>query len=360
MKTIKDIRKIAVLTSGGDAPGMNACIRAVVRTAIYNKLQVVGVSRGYDGLIDSDFEPMEAASVRNIIHRGGTILRSARSQRFRTEEGMKLAYLNMVAERIDGLVVIGGDGTFRGALEFSTLYDIPVIGIPGTIDNDLRGSDFTIGYDTALNTVVEAIDKIRDTAASHDRLFFIEVMGRDAGLIALRAGIAVGAEDILVPERPNAIERLLENLETAHRRKKLSSIVIVAEGEKEGNVFRLADRVREQMPNKYDVRVAVLGHIQRGGSPSCADRVLASRLGIGAVEKMIAGETGKMVGIINNELELTPFELAVKHNNFIPDEWMRIVEILAIWTQKALKPQTARNKIVPSRLGEFLLCARVR
>lgn len=327
---LSKISKIAVLTSGGDAPGMNACIRAVVRSCVYHQLGVVGVHRGYDGLIDGDYEPMQASSVRNIIHRGGTILRSARSQRFRTPEGMDTAYQAMQTADIDGLIVIGGDGTFRGALEFSQRHTIPVIGIPGTIDNDLHGSDFTIGYDTALNTVVEAVDKIRDTAASHDRLFFIEVMGRDAGLIALRAGIAVGAEDILLPEYPQGIERLLENLETAHRRKKLSSIVIVAEGEKEGNVFKLAERVRQQMPGKYDVRVAVLGHIQRGGSPTCADRVLASRLGIGAVEKIMAGETGKMVGIINNELALTPLSLAVKHINTIPIDWTRVVEILSI------------------------------
>ena len=327
---LSKISKIAVLTSGGDAPGMNAWMRAVVRRCVYHQLGVVGVHRGYDGLIDGDYEPMQASSVRNIIHRGGTILRSARSQRFRSPEGMDTAYQAMRTADIDGLIVIGGDGTFRGALEFSQRHTIPVIGIPGTIDNDLHGSDFTIGYDTALNTVVEAVDKIRDTAASHDRLFFIEVMGRDAGLIALRAGIAVGAEDILLPEYPQSIERLLENLETAHRRKKLSSIVIVAEGEKEGNVFKLAERVRQQMPGKYDVRVAVLGHIQRGGSPTCADRVLASRLGIGAVEKIMAGETGKMVGIINNELALTPLSLAVKHINTIPSDWMRVVELLSI------------------------------
>jgi 6-phosphofructokinase 1 len=330
MPTKKKIRRIAVLTSGGDAPGMNACIRAVVRTAIYHKLKVVGIEKGYDGLIDNHMYNMKAESVRNIIHRGGTILRSARSQRFRTDEGMQTAYENLKKRGIDGLIVIGGDGTFRGALAFSQKYDLPVIGIPGTIDNDLRGSDFTIGYDTALNTVVEAVDKIRDTAASHDRLFFIEVMGRDAGLIALRAGIAVGAEDILLPEKPQGIDKLIANLEQAHRRQKMSSIVIVAEGEKEGNVFELAKRVRQEMPDKYDVRVAVLGHIQRGGNPTCADRVLASRLGMAAVEQMIAGDSGQMVGIIDKKIALTPLESAVKHNSYIPDEWMRIVEILSI------------------------------
>jgi 6-phosphofructokinase 1 len=330
MPTQKKIRRIAVLTSGGDAPGMNACIRAVVRTALYHKLKVVGIEKGYDGLIDDQMRNMKAESVRNIIHRGGTILRSARSQRFRTDEGMQTAYENLNKRGIDGLIVIGGDGTFRGALAFSQKYDLPVIGIPGTIDNDLRGSDFTIGYDTALNTVVEAVDKIRDTAASHDRLFFIEVMGRDAGLIALRAGIAVGAEDILLPEKPQGIDKLIANLEQAHRRKKMSSIVIVAEGEKEGNVFELAKRVRQEMPDKYDVRVAVLGHIQRGGNPTCADRVLASRLGMAAVEQMIAGDSGQMVGIIDKKVALTPLESAVKHNSYIPDEWMRIVEILSI------------------------------
>lgn len=327
--TQNPIRKIAVLTSGGDAPGMNACIRAVVRTAIYHHIEVLGVYRGYDGLIDNEMEVKDAASVRNIIHRGGTIFRSSRSMRFKTEKGMQDAFNNLKTREIDGLIVIGGDGTFRGALEFSKRYDIPVIGVPGTIDNDLKGSDFTIGYDTALNTVVEAIDKIRDTAASHDRLFFVEVMGRDAGLIALRAGIAVGAEDILLPEKPLGINHLIENLKK-QRRKKTSSIVIVAEGEKEGNAFQLADKVREAMPDNFDIRVTVLGHIQRGGNPTCADRILASRLGMAAVEQMIEGVSGQMVGIINNKLALTPLEKAVKHNNTIPDEWMRIVEILAI------------------------------
>ena len=278
------IRKIGVLTSGGDSPGMNAAVRAVVRTCAYHKIDCVGVYRGYEGLIDGDFEPMDARSVRDIINRGGTMLKSARSDRFRTPEGRKIAFDNLKENNIDGLVVIGGDGTFTGGLIFNKEYNFPIMGIPGTIDNDISGTDKTLGYDTALNTAVEAIDKIRDTASSHNRLFFVEVMGRDVGHIALNAGVGAGAEEILIPEENLGLDRLLESLLRSKASGKTSSIVVVAEGDKTGkNVFELKDYVDENLEG-YDVRVAVLGHMQRGGSPSCYDRVLASRMGVKAVE----------------------------------------------------------------------------
>ena len=280
---MKKINKLAVMTSGGDSPGMNAAIRSVVRTCAYYKIDCLGIYRGYQGMIEGDFTSLTARSVNNIINKGGTILKSARSDEFRTTEGRKKAYQNLIKENIDGLVVIGGDGSFTGAVIFNKEYNFPVVGIPGTIDNDIFGTSHTLGYDTALNTAVEAIDKIRDTASSHNRLFFVEVMGRDAGFIALNAGVGAGAEEILIPEENLGLDRLLESLIKSRKSGKSSSIVVVAEGDKSGkNVFELAKYVEDNMP-EYDVRVSVLGHMQRGGSPSCFDRVLASRLGVKAV-----------------------------------------------------------------------------
>ena len=322
------IRKIGVLTSGGDSPGMNAAVRAVVRTCAYHKIDCVGVYRGYEGLIDGDFEPMDARSVRDIINRGGTMLKSARSDRFRTPEGRKIAFDNLKENNIDGLVVIGGDGTFTGGLIFNKEYNFPIMGIPGTIDNDISGTDKTLGYDTALNTAVEAIDKIRDTASSHNRLFFVEVMGRDVGHIALNAGVGAGAEEILIPEENLGLDRLLESLLRSKASGKTSSIVVVAEGDKTGkNVFELKDYVDENLEG-YDVRVAVLGHMQRGGSPSCYDRILASRMGVKAVESLLAGESNYMVGIQHEKMELYPIEKAIKGKTHINKELVRVSEIM--------------------------------
>ena len=322
------IRKIGVLTSGGDSPGMNAAVRAVVRTCAYHKIDCVGVYRGYEGLIDGDFEPMDARSVRDIINRGGTMLKSARSDQLRTPEGRKIAFDNLKENNIDGLVVIGGDGTFTGGLIFNKEYNFPIMGIPGTIDNDISGTDKTLGYDTALNTAVEAIDKIRDTASSHNRLFFVEVMGRDVGHIALNAGVGAGAEEILIPEENLGLDRLLESLLRSKASGKTSSIVVVAEGDKTGkNVFELKDYVDENLEG-YDVRVAVLGHMQRGGSPSCYDRVLASRMGVKAVESLLAGESNYMVGIQHEKMELYPIEKAIKGKTHINKELVRVSEIM--------------------------------
>jgi 6-phosphofructokinase 1 len=325
------ISKIAVLTSGGDAPGMNPCIRAVVRTAIYNGLQVAGVRQGYQGLIDNNMYDMNTRSVSNILNLGGTILKTARCLPFRTEEGMELAYQNLKAAGIDGIVVIGGDGTFTGALRFSRKYpDIAVIGVPGTIDNDLYGSTYTLGFDTATNTVIEAIDKIRDTADAHDRLFFIEVMGRDSGAIALRAGISCGAEAILLPERDTAIDNLIENLKAGQYNKKSSSIVIVAEGDKSGGAYDLAEVVRKEV-KFYDIKVTILGHLQRGGSPSAFDRILGSRLGYAAVNAMIKGETQMMVGLEANHIKLTSLEEALTQHQFkLEEDLMQMADILSI------------------------------
>ncbi|MCJ8209270.1 6-phosphofructokinase [Mucilaginibacter sp. RS28] len=325
------LSKIGVLTSGGDAPGMNPCIRAVVRTAIYHKLGVVGVKQGYQGLIDNDMYEMTTRSVSNILDFGGTILKTARCADFRTDEGMEIAYRNLKAKGIDALVVIGGDGTFTGALRFSKKYpDIAVIGVPGTIDNDLGGTDYTLGFDTATNTVVEALDKIRDTADAHDRLFFIEVMGRDSGCIALRAGISAGAEAIMLPEKETAITELVESLKAGEHNKKSSSIVIVAEGDKHGGAYDVAQIVKEQI-KIYDVKVTILGHLQRGGSPSAFDRILGSRLGFAAVNALIAGETQKMVGLRGNSVALTSLEEALKVHEFkLEDDLMQMMEILSI------------------------------
>lgn len=327
MSTIKNI---GILTSGGDSPGMNAAIRAVVRASLYHNLKVTGVLRGYEGLIQADFMPMDGKSVANIIQRGGTILKTARSDAFRTKEGRELAYKNLVASDIDALVVIGGDGTFTGADLFSREFSFPVIGLPGTIDNDLAGTDFTIGYDTAINTVVNAVDKIRDTAESHDRLFIVEVMGRDSGLIALRSGIGVGAEAILIPEAKIGVEDLMVRLENG-RKDKASKIIIVAEGDEAGGAYNVGEALKKKFP-KYDIRVSVLGHIQRGGKPSCMDRVLASRLGVAAVEGLLAGKTDVMAGQINREIVFTPFSHAIKHIDAekITPTWLRLAEILSL------------------------------
>lgn len=324
----KNIKKIGVLTSGGDAPGMNAAIRAVVRTAIYHGIEVYGICRGYEGLIDADFVKMYNYSVGNILQRGGTILKTARSERFRTEEGLHTAAVNLKNEGIDAIVAIGGDGTFRGANALGTKYGIAVAGVPGTIDNDLYGSDFTIGYDTAINTVVEAVDKLRDTAASHNRLFFVEVMGRDAGFIALRSGIACGAEDILVPESPTHIEDLIKRLESGRRENKSSGIIIVAEGETEGGAYEVAEKVKAKF-SFYETRVAIIGHLQRGGSPTCMDRVLASTLGYEAVKALLNGESGVMVGQVNKKIVLTPFEKACKHHQDMNREMLQMAHILS-------------------------------
>lgn len=324
----KKVTKIGVLTSGGDSPGMNAAIRAVVRTGIYYGLEVFGIMRGYTGMIENDIVPMHSRSVANIIQRGGTILKTARCKEFFQPEGRKKAYENLQELGIDGLVVIGGDGSFRGADIFSREFDIPCIGLPGTIDKDIAGTDFTIGFDTAVNTAVEAIDKIRDTADAHDRLFIIEVMGRDAGYIALHSGISTGAEHILIPERKTDIDELVRSLQEKERRKKLVNMVVVAEGEEFGGANEVAKVVKERLPTA-DTRVCILGHIQRGGSPTCLDRLIASRMGYAAVECLLEGRHNVMVGILNNRMHYTSLEKAVKSKQKISEDWIKIVKILA-------------------------------
>lgn len=322
--------KIGVLTSGGDAPGMNAAIRAVVRACTFHNVECVGVYRGLQGLIEGDFKELNARSVKNIINRGGTFLKSARSKDFMTVEGRTKAFNNLQNENINALVVIGGDGTFAGASVFIKEFNFPIVGLPGTIDNDINGTDYTIGYDTALNTVVEAIDKIRDTANSHNRLFLVEVMGRDAGDIALNAGIGAGAEEILIPEQNMGRERLLESLSRSKKSGKTSSIVVVSEGDQIGkNIFGLAQYIEENL-KEYEVRVTVLGHIQRGGSPSCFDRVLASRLGVGAVDALLKGETNVMIGIVHNKVTSVPFSEAIKGSNEIDEDLIRVADIISI------------------------------
>lgn len=324
------IKTIALLTSGGDSPGMNAAIRAVVRACSYYRIDCVGVYRGYQGLIEGDYEPMSARHVSNLINKGGTSLKSARSVEFRTVEGRAKACEQLKKAGINALVVIGGDGTFTGALKFNEEHGFPVVGIPGTIDNDIFGTDFTIGYDTALNTVVSAIDKIRDTASSHNRLFFIEVMGRDAGFIALNSGIGAGAEEILIPEENLGLERLVNSLNKSRERGKTSSIVVVSEGDKIGkNVFELAEYIEANFED-YDIRVSVLGHMQRGGSPSCFDRVLASRLGVAAVEAILDKKSNIMVGITNNKVTQTSLSDAIKMNNEINKELLKVAEITSV------------------------------
>ncbi|RTL11877.1 MAG: 6-phosphofructokinase [Flavobacteriaceae bacterium] len=323
------IKKVGVLTSGGDSPGMNAAIRAVVRACAFYNVECVGIYRGYQGMIEGDFKEMGPRDVKNIINKGGTILKSARSTEFKTKEGRKKAYDNLVAAGIDSFVVIGGDGSFTGAEIFNEEYGFPVIGIPGTIDNDIYGTSHTLGYDTALNTVIDAIDKIRDTANSHNRLFFVEVMGRDAGHIALNAGIGAGAEEILIPEEDFGLDRLVESLKRSKGSGKTSSIVVVSEGDKIGkNVFELKDYIEENMP-EYDVRVSVLGHMQRGGSPSCFDRVLASRLGVKAVETLLEGKSNYMVGLNQDKIMLTPLEQAIKGQSEIDMELVKVSDIVS-------------------------------
>lgn len=324
------IKRIGVLTSGGDAPGMNAAVRAVVRTAAFYELDCIAIYRGYQGLIDDHTKVMNPRSVNNIINKGGTVLKSARCLEFRTPEGRKEAFGVIQKHNIDALVVIGGDGSFTGAMIFQKEFGIPVIGIPGTIDNDIFGTTHTIGYDTALNTVIDAIDKIRDTAISHNRLFFVEVMGRDAGHIALNTGVGAGAEEILIPEENMGLDRLLESLNRSEKSGKSSSIVVVAEGDKTGkNVFEIAEYVEKNMPH-YEVRVSVLGHMQRGGSPSCFDRVLASRMGVEAVESLRAGKSNVMVGLKEDQMILTPLNKAIKGKSEINENLIRVSDILSL------------------------------
>lgn len=329
---LKKVNKIAVLTSGGDAPGMNAAIRAVVRTCSYHEVEVLGIYRGFQGMIEDDFVELNARSVRNIINKGGTFLKSARSEGFRTKEGRESAYKNLTNNGVEALVVIGGDGTFIGALSFSQEFGFPVMGIPGTIDNDIYGTTHTIGYDTALNTVVDAIDKIRDTASSHNRMFFVEVMGRDSGFIALNSGIGGGAERIIIPEKNIPAEVLLEDIDRGKRRGKTSNIIVVAEGNTAGKaVFELKEYVEQKRP-EYDIRVSVLGHMQRGGTPTCYDRVLATRMGVKAVESLLEGKSQYMVGINNDRMELIPLEKAVKENDEskIDKDLIRITDIMSM------------------------------
>ena len=323
------MKKIAVMTSGGDSPGMNACVRAVVRTGIYHGLEVFGIMRGYEGMIDGEFKKMESVDVSNIIQRGGTVLKTARSQAFMTLEGRTKAYENLKKNGIEGFVAIGGDGTFRGATVFEKEFGISCVGVPGTIDNDLFGTDYTLGFDTAINTAIDAIDKIRDTAISHNRLFFVEVMGRDAGFIALSTGIAGGAEAIVIPETETDIENLIGILHKGWAHQKTSAIVIVAEGDERGGAFEIAKLVKEKFDH-YDTRVSVLGHIQRGGNPTVRDRILGSRLGMAAVEALMEGKKNVMAGLVNDEVAFTPFANATKHHMEINKQMLQLVEILAL------------------------------
>lgn len=324
------MKKIAVFTSGGDAPGMNACIRAVVRGAIYHGVEVYGIIRGYNGMISGDLVKMGSRDVSNIVQRGGTILKSARSKEFMTPEGRKKAYENLMSAGIEGLIAIGGNGTFTGAEVFYNEYQIPTVGCPGTIDNDLYGTDYTIGFDTAVNTSLEAIDKIRDTADSHDRIFFIEVMGRDSGYIAIQSGIGGGAEIVMVPETHTPLKKVISTLKSGWSRSKSSSIVVVAEGDEAGNATDIAESIKAQVGDKLDIRVTTLGHIQRGGTPTAYDRILASRLGLGAVEGLLNGHKNEMAGIVNNELVYTPFIDTIKKQKPIHDDLLRMVHILSI------------------------------
>ena len=324
----KKVTKIGLLTSGGDSPGMNAAIRAVARTALYHELEVYGIMRGYSGMVEDDMFKMESKSVANIIQRGGTILKTARCMEFMEAEGRKKAFKNLQKRGIDGLVIIGGDGSFRGAQIFSNEFDIPCIGLPGTIDKDIAGTDFTIGFDTAVNTAVEAIDKVRDTAEAHDRLFIIEVMGRDAGYIALHSGIATGAENILIPERKTDMNEIIQSLAEKEKRKKLVNLIIVAEGDDFGGANEISNYIKEKLP-KMETRVCILGHIQRGGSPSCMDRVLASRMGYHAVESLLEGRHNVFVGILNNKINYIPLNEAVKKKQRISEDWINMAKILA-------------------------------
>ena len=323
------VKCVGILTSGGDAPGMNAAIRAVTRSAIYNGLEVKGIYRGFRGLVDNEIEPFKTQNVSNIIQHGGTILKTARCKEFLEVNGRKKAYENMVAAGIDALIVIGGDGSLTGARIFAEEYNVPVIGIPGTIDNDLYGTDLTIGYDTALNTIMEAVDKIRDTASSHERLFFIEVMGRNAGFLALNGAIASGAEAAIIPEVATEVDQLAELVQNGFRKSKNSSIVLVAESEITGGAMGLAERMKNEYP-QYDVRVTILGHIQRGGSPTASDRILASRLGNAAIEALLEGQRNIMVGVQNDVIVNTPFIKAIKKDKPINRELLDTLRVLSI------------------------------
>ncbi|MCD8102072.1 MAG: 6-phosphofructokinase [Alistipes sp.] len=324
-----NIKCVGLLTSGGDAPAMNAAIRAVTRTAIYNGMEVKGIMRGYKGLISGEIVPFRTQNVSNIIQQGGTILKTARSSEFETVEGRKIAYDNMQKEGIDALVVIGGDGSLTGARVFAAEYDIPIVGLPGTIDNDLFGTDTTIGYDTALNTIMQAVDKIRDTASSHERLFFIEVMGRNAGFLALNGAIATGCEAAIIPEIATEVDQLAELIQNGFRKSKNSSIVLVAESEITGGALGLADRVKKEYP-EYDVRVTILGHIQRGGSPTASDRILASRMGEAAINALLEGQRNVMIGIDDEELVYVPFSKAIRKDKPINRDLLNTVKILSI------------------------------
>ncbi len=324
-----NIKRIAVFTSGGDAPGMNAAIRSVVRTAGYNDLHVYGIYRGYDGMINGNIKRLERRDVGNIMHRGGTILKTARSDEFRTPEGRKQAYDALTAHDIDACVAIGGNGTFTGAKIFMEEYDIPFVGLPGTIDNDIYGTDYTIGFDTAINTAIEAVDRIRDTADSHNRLFFIEVMGRHSGYIALHTGIGSGASSIFLPEMDDSLEKLSDMLNKSAKRKKLFNLVIVAEGNKNGNAMEIADKIKILNP-QFDTKVTIIGHLQRGGSPSCQDRVLSSRLGFAAVNALLDGKSGVALGVINDKISFTSFDDAISKTKELNKDLVEMAEILAL------------------------------
>lgn len=325
----KKVNRIGVFTSGGDAPGMNAAVRAVVRTASFHDLHIYGISHGYEGMINGEIERLEKSDVGNILHHGGTMLKTARSERFRTKEGRKDAYEQLQAHNIDALVCIGGNGSYTGAKIFIEEYGIPIVGIPGTIDNDIYGSDHTIGFDTAVNTAIQAVDRIRDTADSHNRLFFIEVMGRHAGFIALNTGIGSGAGNIFLPETKDSLPKFIEWLDKSKRRKKLFNLIIVAEGNKNGGAYEIAERIKKEHP-EFDTKVTIIGHLQRGGSPSAADRVLASRLGYAAVNALINGKSGIACGIINGKEAFTPFEDAISKSKQPEDELIEMARILAM------------------------------
>lgn len=323
------ISKIGVFTSGGDAPGMNAALRAVVRASRYYNIEVIGIYRGFEGLIEGDFTPLDERSVARIINRGGTIIKSARSEQFKTKEGRQKAFENLKFNDIDALIGIGGDGTFTGLQIFQKEFDFPVIGVPGTIDNDIYGTDYTIGFDTASNTAIEMIDKIRDTATSHNRLFFIEVMGRDAGYIALRCAIASGAKAVMLPETHMEVDELLKVIKNGGKQRKTSNIVIVSEGNKNGNAHELAEIIKLKEP-AFDTKVAVLGHVQRGGSPSAYDRLLASRLGVASVEALQQDKKNIMVGILNEKVSFIPLEKAIKEHHVLCDELLHLIDVLSI------------------------------
>ncbi|MDR2894504.1 MAG: 6-phosphofructokinase [Alistipes sp.] len=323
------IKCVGMLTSGGDSPGMNAAIRAVTRTAIYNGLKVKGVMRGYKGLIDDEILDFKTNNVSNIVKQGGTILKTARSKEFETKEGRKRAYENMLRHKIDALVVIGGDGSLTGARIFAAEYDIPIVGLPGTIDNDLYGTDTTIGYDSALNTIMWAVDRLRDTASSHERLFFVEVMGRNAGFLALNGAIATGSEAAIIPEIATEVDQLAELIENGFRKDKNSSIVLVAESEITGGAIGMAERIKKEYP-QFDSRVTILGHIQRGGSPTAFDRIIASRMGQAAVEALLDGQRNVMIGIDNDQLVHVPFSQAIRDDKPIDRSLLQTVKILSI------------------------------